>query len=104
MLTWTVYDSTLGDVVDVLRKGISSEEFYVVIRRSHVLEDLLECMAKRGFNPSMKLNVCMKLIFSYQQNVEYLIKITLKGKGHAIFRMFFAISSDPETKTVFKEL
>ena len=49
--------STLGDVVEVLRKGVTDEECYVVVRRSHILGDLLECMDTKGFSPSLKLNV-----------------------------------------------
>ena len=49
---------TLDDVVEVLRKGVTDKEFYIIIRRSCILDDLLECMAKSRFSPSMKLNVC----------------------------------------------
>ena len=57
--------STLGDVVEVLRNGVSSKECFVVVRRSHILEDLFEYMDAKGFSPSMKLNVSLFIRITY---------------------------------------
>ena len=57
--------STLGDVVEVLRNGVSSKECFFVVRRSHILEDLFECMDAKGFSPSMKLNVSLFIRITY---------------------------------------